>query len=162
MSPADLPLRDIHLPPDPGWWPPAPGWWLLATLLCLAGTAYGAWRYRQRRNRRPDRIALQALRALQRQAGRAGAPTPIGALSILLRRVSISLYPRTAAASLTGEDWLRFLDRAVATSEFSQGIGRLLIEAPYRPNTEARDLTPLYALCERWINAAARSARRPS
>ncbi|RLB67278.1 MAG: DUF4381 domain-containing protein, partial [Deltaproteobacteria bacterium] len=22
-------LKDIHLPPAPGWWPPAPGWWFV-------------------------------------------------------------------------------------------------------------------------------------
>jgi hypothetical protein len=162
MNPTDLPLRDIHLPPDPGWWPLAPGWWLLAALLLLTGAAVGAWCYAQRRNRRPDRIALKVLRALRKQAGSAASHAQISALSILLRRVSISLYPRTEAASLTGEDWLRFLDRAVATPAFSQGIGRLLIDAPYRPNSDAPDLTPLYALCERWIAAAARSARRPA
>ena len=24
-------LRDIHLPPEIGWWPPAYGWWILIT-----------------------------------------------------------------------------------------------------------------------------------
>ena len=26
-------LRDIHLPPEIGWWPPAYGWWILITAL---------------------------------------------------------------------------------------------------------------------------------
>ena len=32
-------LRDIHLPPEPGFWPPAPGWWILALILVLVASA---------------------------------------------------------------------------------------------------------------------------
>ncbi|MCF6301054.1 MAG: DUF4381 domain-containing protein [Proteobacteria bacterium] len=28
-----LPLRDIHLPVEPGFWPLAPGWWMLIVVL---------------------------------------------------------------------------------------------------------------------------------
>ncbi|NIN34988.1 MAG: DUF4381 family protein, partial [Gammaproteobacteria bacterium] len=53
-------------------------------------------------------------------------------ISILLRRLSISLFPRTQVASLTGDEWLRFLDDQVPGDPFSSDKGRVLIEAPYR------------------------------
>ncbi|WP_152413228.1 DUF4381 family protein, partial [Xanthomonas graminis] len=44
MTPQQLPLRDVHLPPAPAWWPPAPGWLLLGAAVLLAlGIAFGLW-----------------------------------------------------------------------------------------------------------------------
>ncbi|MCK5915700.1 MAG: DUF4381 domain-containing protein, partial [Deltaproteobacteria bacterium] len=57
-------LKDIHLPPDPGWWPPAYGWWLIAILL-LTITYFGLNRWRQRQARlRPIKLALKELKEL--------------------------------------------------------------------------------------------------
>ena len=36
MDPTQLPLRDLHLPPDIGWWPMAPGWWVLLAIAAAA------------------------------------------------------------------------------------------------------------------------------
>ena len=35
MSPADIPIRGLHLPPEPGLWPLAPGWWALIVLAAI-------------------------------------------------------------------------------------------------------------------------------
>ncbi|MDH3546898.1 MAG: DUF4381 domain-containing protein, partial [Gammaproteobacteria bacterium] len=35
MNPEDIPLRDLHLPAEIGWWPLAPGWWLVITLALI-------------------------------------------------------------------------------------------------------------------------------
>ena len=35
MNPAEIPIRDLHLPEPVGWWPLAPGWWLLITIAVL-------------------------------------------------------------------------------------------------------------------------------
>ena len=62
MNPQDAPqLRDIHLPPDPGWWPPAPGWWLLALLLLLSGVFASRHAWRALRVRRWRRRVLAEL-----------------------------------------------------------------------------------------------------
>ena len=46
---AQLPLKDIHLPPEIGIWPPAPGWWVLLILvLAVIGLSIWLWRRYQR------------------------------------------------------------------------------------------------------------------
>ncbi len=153
--PEDLPLRDIHLPADPSWWPPAPGWWML--LVLLIGLVWGAWwLYQRRQQARLSAVHLagESLLALRAQyADAQDAPLLVRELSVLLRRLSISAFPRVDAAGLTGEAWLRFLDKSMAGEPFTHGAGRILIDAPYRPRLELHELGALLDLCEAWILA---------
>lgn len=147
-------LRDIHLPEPVSWWPPAPGWWLLLAL-SLAVAGFAAWWLRRRRAGRWRREALAEWRRLRQRwgTGQAAPPEIVAGLSVLLRRVAISRYPRAEAASLTGEDWLAFLDARVARGDagmFRRGAGRALIDAPYNPRARA-DMDALFTLCKQWI-----------
>jgi hypothetical protein len=146
-APAGPVLRDIHLPPVPGWWPPAPGWWLLAAfasaiLICIF--IYARRKFRQRRYRR----ALMA--ELERCIGDArGDPSALAAaLSRFLRRLSRQTAP--ASGTLAGERWLEHLDACAATNEFTSGVGRVLIEAPFHPSP-TYDAAALIALVRRWV-----------
>jgi hypothetical protein len=72
-------------------------------------------------------------------------------LSMLLRRVAISRFPRHDVASLTGDAWLAFLDRALGDgAAFQSGAGRILLNGPYADKVDA-DAESLLVLCERWI-----------
>jgi hypothetical protein len=139
--PVDLPLRDIHLPPAVGSWPPAIGWWLLFGFLLAA--VYFGWRSWQRR--RLQRLALARLKALARRPN----PQLPAALSCLLRQAVISHYP-PHAAGLTGQSWLEFLDRPLSGRPFTTGVGRCLLDAPYRAEPQV-DNAALIALCRRWL-----------
>jgi HAMP domain-containing protein len=158
MPQAELPLRDIHLPDPISWWPPAPGWWLLAALfLTVIGLLYWAIQvWRRGRLRRDAHSALARIRTSYEQHG--SAHRLAADLSILLRRIAISGYPRTEVAALTNQQWLAFLDQVFekrkpgAQANFSHGVGRVLIEAPYRPSMEV-DAQGLIELCEQWIDA---------
>ena len=154
MNPAELPLRDIHLPAAPGWWPPAPGWWLLLVGVLVA-VAVGAWLW-QRRRRRLRSAVYQAQVELQRLRGCLATSEPaalVQDLSVLLRRLAICLYPRGDAAGLTGSAWLQFLDRAAPGAGFGCDDSRVLLDAPYRRQLSRQELEPLFSLCERWIDA---------
>lgn len=147
MNPADGPaLRDIHLPPTPGWWPPAPGWWLLAGIGLLALGLILRWAHRQLAKRRRQ---LLVMRELDRCVERArNDPVALAAaLSHFLRRVVLRDTP--AAAAYEGERWLDYLDQRCGDGEFRQGIGRVLIEAPFRP-AMSYDTVALIALVRRW------------
>ena len=145
MSPSDLPLRDIHLPPDLGLWPLAPGWWLLLGLLIIAALSLlCVLRFRQRRRLR--RLALRQLDELAMHPESQLA----SALSRLLRQAAITHFPRQETAGLTGQAWLDFLDRPFKDQPFRSGIGRCLSDAPYRQMVKL-DSTALVALCRQWL-----------
>ncbi|KHD07972.1 hypothetical protein PN36_32500 [Candidatus Thiomargarita nelsonii] len=138
-----LPLRDIHLPESISFlWPLAPGWWLLLALLLFL-ILVSIWLHRLRKRNAAKRIALRKLKKLEK----ADAPKKlVQEISTLLRRFYITKYPRKEVASLTGEDWLAFLDNQLGEQSFTAGEGRCLIDAPYRPDV-AIDVKALLKLC---------------
>ena len=159
-SGSELPLRDIHLPDPVSWWPPAPGWWMLLTLLLVMALLGGYLYRRYRRNalRRAAQRVLHRIGEDYRQSG--DARVLAQQLSILLRRVSLSCYPRQEVAGLTGRAWLSLLDRTLPGDEFQRGAGRVLIDAPYAPDSRV-DGPALLQLCQRWLRQLfkARGAR---
>lgn len=154
---ANIPLRDPHLPEPISWWPPATGWWVLIMLFILM-LVISIWLLTRNRGKKFKYDALKALDRLE-AAFHAGADKhkTVASISILVRRISLSLYPREKVASLTGERWLAFLDEGfddkAQAGGFSQGVGRAIIEAPYNPAYEV-DLPSLIALTRRWISQA--------
>ena len=156
-DPASLPLRDIHLPGSVSWWPLAPGWWLLiATTLLTVVLIY--WLRKRHRARRQS-VAYVARQEMQRIREQFNQNTDLQLLarelSELLRRIAISVFPREDTASLTGEDWLRFLDRYASGTVFTRGAGRVLIEAPYQAQPEF-DEQQLMSLVEDWMLSVTR------
>ena len=149
---AGLQLRDIHLPGAPEFWPPAPGWWLLATLIMGLAIWGGvlAWRHL---NIQLQRRRILALLAQMEQSSR-GEATPefLAQLSHLTRRLALTRFPRQDIASLTGQDWLRFLDSSGGDGQFLQGPGRVLAQGPYlRELPDEIDSHALTALIRQWI-----------
>ncbi|MEM8682735.1 MAG: DUF4381 domain-containing protein [Pseudomonadota bacterium] len=35
MNPTEIPIRDLHLPPEISWWPLAPGWWVILAIVAI-------------------------------------------------------------------------------------------------------------------------------
>lgn len=155
-----LPLRDIHLPAPVGWWPPAIGWWLLLGVLLLL-IAIGVWGYRRWRRVTPVKLALAALDELRADGGRSEVDK-LRQLAILMKRVALSRGPREDIAALSGEDWLRWLDQKTGDTRFSDGPGRLLADAPYRPVPPVDQLEALFALCREWLLGLDRRRSRKS
>ncbi len=150
MNPAAGPeLRDIHLPPPPSWWPPAPGWWLLAALVIALLVFVSVYLYRKIRRRRLRRRLLAEFDSAV-AAVHGDAPVLAAKLSSFLRRALLGKSRNMAA--LSGEAWLQHLDQQVASDEFSAGVGRALIEAPYRANADF-DAAALIALVRRGLLA---------
>ena len=158
MNP-ELPLRDIHLPEPISWWPPAPGWWLMAIALIIAAVLLIKW-YRSRiKQLALGRIANSELLEIKQRHQQTGDDQQlIKELSILLRRVAMSIAPRDTAAGLTGETWLGFLDSLVTKPLFLSETGKQLITAPYQPE-HTIDAQALIGLSEQWLTLTNKKAR---
>jgi hypothetical protein len=139
-------LRDIHLPPAPGWWPPAPGWWVLAILAVTLSAWLFVYLYRIWRRRRYRRAVMRELDACIGKV-RNDPAALAAALSNFLRR--LCKHQDSVKAALAGEPWLAHLDRGTDSDEFTHGVGRVLIEAPFR-RTAQYDSAALIALVRRW------------
>lgn len=127
-------LRDIHLPEPVSFWPPAPGWWVLLALLILVCLA-AYWAYK--RHQRPDirKAALDELEGFRVEMNlRDASHNHYVELSILLRRIAITIFGNHRIAGLSGEKWLKFLDETGGTDFFSTQCGQVLTSAPYVKN----------------------------
>lgn len=136
-KPAELVLRDVHVPAPPSWWPPAPGWWMVfaAVLLIAVVAAAFAWR-RRHRTRSWQRLFDEASRLPQ-------ANERIAAISELLRRAVRKVDAN--ADRLQGEDWLRFLD-GDKRHDFSAGAGRVLLDGGFRRDAADAEVARLLPL----------------
>ncbi len=110
MNPAELPLRDIHLPAEPGFWPLAPGWWLLLALGAgLLLWAWLRWRQAQKRKARQQAVlnVLDSATSAYRQSG--DAHRLAQDLSELLRRYVRHVVRDPQATTLQGRAWAGYL-----------------------------------------------------
>lgn len=172
-DPASLPLREIHLPESVGWWPPAPGWWILPCLVGLVAIAawYSRLLYRRRRYSALNMARKELEEIRIRYAADRDSRSCAVAVSGLLRRLCISIFPRGETAGLTGNDWLAFLQERVKVqagqedngNEELQDTGRILLAAPYRQQVAAEEVESLINFCSRWIEAVAAAGKsRPA
>ena len=142
MSPATLPLRDLHLPEPVGWWPLAPGWWMLLLLLLAALGVAGYRGYRRWQQNAPRRHALRELARAEADYLQHRNAVKLGkTLSALLRRGMLAYAPRSEIAGLTGTAWLQWLDRDMPLPYFHTEGGKSLLQLPYRnPDDDFSDV----------------------
>lgn len=145
-----LDLRDIHAAPAPAYWPPAPGWWLLAILMVIVLLVLGVWLFRRYRNNRHRNKILDQINSLSFCNTVESKLAFIAGVSMLLRRIALQRYPREQVASLTGMDWLRFLDETGGEGDFQRGVGSILAAGAYAPQVKALPAEQLLALARRW------------
>ncbi|MGH8560167.1 MAG: DUF4381 domain-containing protein [Methylococcales bacterium] len=148
MDPSKLPLRDWHGPEAVGWWPPAPGWWIVLFAAILLGFAV-VWLWRRLTRTSVKKLARKEFKCLRLNPDLSDTDR-VRQLSILIRRICLSIYPRAEIAGLTGMNWLLILDKTLDEPSFSEGPGKVLLDAPYRRDAEL-DYESLFSLCERWI-----------
>ncbi|ENB4189091.1 MULTISPECIES: DUF4381 family protein [Stenotrophomonas] len=127
---ANLPLRDVQLPPAPSWWPPAPGYLMVggAVLLVILALAVLWWKRRRRRQR-----WLQAFD--QELATTADATAELAAIAGLLRRAARQAQP--GSESLRDDAWWQRVDPKGTLPDARRS---LLAEGAYRPRVDASEV----------------------
>lgn len=154
-----LDLRDIHLPDGISWWPLAPGWWIMLSIILLS-LAVGIFLYRRKQRRRMHRAATHEFANIKVAYAQHGdVQQLVKALSVWLRRVCLSFYPRVDVAGLTGQAWLEFLDNNLSTMQFSEGAGQVLISAPYQQVAKL-NADELLTVCQAWLSNLPRHAQQ--
>lgn len=138
-------LADIVVPAPISWWPPAPGWWIVGAALLAVLAVLARQLYLRHRRNAYRRAAIAELSAIGSVADGAG----LTAISSILKRTALVAYPRGDVASLTGADWLTFLDRSAGTDDFAKGPGAGLKQAVL--GTRVEDGAAIRAAARRWI-----------
>lgn len=152
INPAEDPLaalRDIHASATPEFWPPAPGWWLLAILVAIAIIFFVLEIRRHLQQKKQLREVLSLID--QAADSYSGQPVKLATtISKVLRRVAIRQYAVKDVASLSGSEWLGFLDRTGGNGGFSTGPGEVIATAPYG-QAENIDEQGLLKLARQWV-----------
>ncbi len=137
-------LVDIVEGPEVGLWPLAPAWYCILAVLALQLMYWATKFVVTFRANAYRRQALAELESLQQ--GQAVE------LSRLLKRVALVAFPRQQVASLTGEQWVKFLEQSVNGVAFQVGSKNPLANASVLGD-------PLHLSDEEW-NALSHSARQ--
>ncbi len=133
MDPAQIPIRDLHLPAEVAWWPPAPGWWALLALTLVFLLLLFRFLYRRFSKNGARRFALRQVAAAQADYEKDRDLVRLATrLSELLRRTMLAYAPRSEVAGLAGERWLEWLDTGLDQPLFTRGSGNELLNLPYR------------------------------
>lgn len=148
-------LHDI-VPPDPvSWWPPAPGWIVVLVFAVMVGIGFLMRWFLQWQRNAYRREALEMLSEIELRLDDAcdwrGVLAEINAL---MKRTSLTVWPREQVASLSGEEWLAFLDQSASMAEFSSGAGTELGAGSFSVDSGSVDKERSAALiqtCRRWV-----------
>lgn len=148
-----LQLADIHLPKAATDWPPAYGWWIL--LICCISVFIILLRYQiKRRKLKSQQKKIQTqLQQLEQQLKKDQNVKTLAKINTLLKRIALQCYPQQEVSSLSGQQWLTFLDDSGQSKHFTQGDGQLLAVAPYQAEIpKQHNLTGLMTAVHHWVD----------
>ncbi len=151
-------LHEIALPEAVSYLPQTVGWYLLlALIVALLVWLSIRWTRHSKANRYRS-FALSRLEELERQLElEAGVrSTSLTALPLLVKQTALEAYRRDDVASLSGEAWLKFLNKSYGGVDFTEGAGRLLPVLSYvspnaLQNINDDQITGLIDLVRKWI-----------
>lgn len=126
-------FNEVVSPDAIAWWPQTVGWaWVGLGLITLAG--YYGWKHLQHwyRNRYRGE-AIDKLRKLPEHGNTAVE------VNRLLKLTALAAFSREQVASLSGEQWVRFLNAQCPEPVFTGPLGELLALAAYTGEPVAAD-----------------------
>ncbi len=151
-------LHDIAIPAPIPWVPPAPGWYALGFCVLLLLTWFSIKKYLAWQRDRYRREALVTLAQIEKGlTDSAQYQQLLPQLPELVKRTAIAAYKRDQVASLSGTDWLAFIDKTGSTNLFTKGNGRLLVDCSFQSaiwfaTLSNEQVSGLYKAVHHWIN----------
>ena len=150
-------LQPIILPPPVSLWPLAPGWWLLAAVLAVCLTT---WLFIKKARTavapapQSDPLrehAVEQLHALAKPYDGEHAGAWLQQLNQLLKRLCAIRYPDSASHTLSGREWLAFLDSRCPAAGLTHWM--ILVQGAYQPDCRLDDksIAQLQSAVEIWI-----------
>lgn len=152
----NLPIKDILPSADMLWWPLAPLWWLL--LLVTLFTVLLIYKKRRHATVQRKKYIQKSLQLLETLTKEQDDHAVIEGVSVLLRRTAMSLYGRRKVAGLSANSWIQFLDKTGNTTDFTEGIGKVLLDQPYRKHSNF-DRQAVIGLAQQWLEAQLQQGR---
>lgn len=136
-------LHDVVLPEAVSYFPTTAPWLVVfLVLFALLATGLVSWVRHERRNRYRKKALARLDDLWTRRAYRE--------IPALLKQTTLVFRDRGEVASLTGDAWLRFLDRSYGGDGFTRGPGRVLPELAYGRDVEL-DQEDFLELIRDWI-----------
>ena len=153
-----LELRDIHLPADPSIWPLAIGWWILIVVIgIMAYFLYKKWSKLKKLKQVSQlmQIQLQSIKDdfKQHQDKHLLAVD----VSDLLKRFVRHVLKDSNATSLTGDEWINYLNSRVSSDVFTQ-YKTELTQAQYMKDIEF-DVPRLLATVKNYFPTAIKKTK---
>lgn len=135
-----LPLRDIKLPAEPGFWPLAPGWWAVAALVLLV-TVWVAIKWYKHHQKKRRWLAIDQQLSDLEFAFRTSKDEQklLTDVSMFLRRFVKFQLHQVAASSLAGHDWIEHLNQQQPGlfDEFEMALARGIYASHCEYNPQA-------------------------
>jgi hypothetical protein len=141
-SPINM-LHGFYEPSPPAWTPQTVGWYCMFAVIAIAAIwilvcAIHRWMFNRYR-----RAALKELETLT-----------VVDFSVLLKRTALSVWPREKVASLSGAEWLQFLDNKLRGGGFLVTPGNQIENMAFgEANLSAEDEKRLRELTAKWIRS---------
>lgn len=144
-------LPDIDLPAPIGIWPLAVGWYAVIAVVGVFILVAIGYYVQRARKLRPRKLILRKLADLQlRYAADHDAVNLAADVSALLRKACLLAFARRDVAGLQGQAWLEFLDQTGKTTDFTKGVGQVLVTAPYQLHAQF-SVPDLLNLVSSWV-----------
>lgn len=148
-------LIDIEGLDQIGYWPLAFGWWIiLAVSILLLGIAIVFTYRRFKYNRSWQAQARKRLKNLQKELPNGDFKQIMQRLSVEMRKIAMQKTKREECASLTGKQWLAWLEQHDPKGYKWRANGKLLTDVQYMRNSEIADATPINELIDaalQWV-----------
>lgn len=141
---------EVVSPADISWLPQTTGWLWLGAILLAFGLHRG-WRWLRHWYR--NRYRREAATALAQLTSRGDSNATIAEINRLLKLTALAAFSREQVASLSGDDWVKFLNSRCPAAPFSVQQCQWLALGSYRPlQLDDSATNTLLQASTRWVN----------